>query len=118
AAWGAAAEPGAARLWGVKWALRLPVLELLPDGSSRSVLVTPKIRGKQRAGLIEAARRGGDLDPGKARHIRVIEYEVPDREGDGKGELIALITTITDPRQAPAGAPAPAYPPRRQAEPG
>ena len=27
--------------------------------------------------------------------VRVIEYEVPDRGGDGKGELIALITTIT-----------------------
>jgi hypothetical protein len=26
----------------------------------------------------------------------VIEYEVPDREGDGKDEIIALITTITD----------------------
>ena len=38
---------------------------------------------------------GEDLDPARARHVRVIEYEVPDREGDGKGELIALITTIT-----------------------
>jgi hypothetical protein len=35
--------------------------------------------------------------------LGVVEYEVPDREGEGKGELIALITTITDPRQAPAG---------------
>jgi hypothetical protein len=26
----------------------------------------------------------------------VIDYEVPGHEGDGKGELIALITTITD----------------------
>jgi hypothetical protein len=34
----------------------------------------------------------------------VIEYEVPDRDGDGKGALIALVTTITDPRQAPADA--------------
>jgi len=34
----------------------------------------------------------------------VIECELPDRDGDGKDELIALITTITDPRQAPAGA--------------
>jgi hypothetical protein len=39
----------------------------------------------------------------------VVEYEVPDRDGDGKGELIALITTITDPRQAPARALAQAY---------
>ena len=32
--------------------------------------------------------------------VRVIEYEIPDRDGDG--ELIALITTITDPALASA----------------
>jgi hypothetical protein len=32
----------------------------------------------------------------------VVEYDVPDRDGDGKGELIALITTITEWRRAPA----------------
>jgi hypothetical protein len=32
----------------------------------------------------------------------VVEYEVPDRAGDGKDELIALVTTITDFREAPA----------------
>jgi hypothetical protein len=93
----------------VKAGLRLPVLELLPDGSYRSVLVSPKIKGKARQGLLEAARRGEDLDEDKARYVRVIEYEVPDREGGGTGELIALITTITDPRQVPAGALAQAY---------
>ena len=31
-----------------------------------------------------------------------MEYEVPDRDGDGKGELIALVTAITDFREAPA----------------
>jgi len=35
--------------------------------------------------------------------VRVIEYEVPGRDGERKGELIALITTIT----GPAGASAP-----------
>ena len=98
--------------------LRLPVLELLPDGSYRSVLVNPKITGKARGKLIEAARAGEDLDPGKARHVRVIEYEVPDREADGKGELIALVTTITDPRQAPAGILAQAYHQRWEHETG
>ena len=48
----------------------------------------------------------------------MIEYEVPDREGDGKGELIALITTITDPLQAPAGALAQAYHERWEHETG
>ena len=50
--------------------------------------------------------------------MRVIEYEVPDREGDGKGELIALVTTITDPREASAGALAQAYHERWEHETG
>jgi hypothetical protein len=33
----------------------------------------------------------------------VVEYEVPDRDGDGKGEVIALVTTITE--MAAAAAP-------------
>src|SRR6516165_2984483 len=107
--WCAAADTGAALLWRVKADLRLPVLELLPDGSYRSLLVSRKVKGKARQQRVEAARRGEDLDEDKARPVRVIEYEVPDREGDGTGELIALITTITDPRQAPAGALAHAY---------
>ena len=89
--------------------LLLPVLELLPDGSYRSVLVNPKVTGKKREALIEAARRGDDLDGDQARHVRVVEYEVPDREGDGKDELIALVTTITDVRQATAAVLAQAY---------
>jgi hypothetical protein len=116
--WCAAADSGAALLWRVKSDLRLPVLELLPDGSYRSVLVNPKIRGKARAALIEAARAGEDLDEDEARYIRVIEYEVPDREGDGKDELIALITTITDPAAAPAAALADAYHQRWEHETG
>ena len=92
--WCTAADTGAALLWRVKADLRLDPLEFHPDGSYRSMLVNPKIRGKAREELLEAARGGEDLDPGKARYVRVIEYEVPDREGDGKDELIALITTI------------------------
>ena len=100
--WRAAADTGAALLWRVKADLQLPVLELLPDGSYRSVLISPKINGQ---GPAAAASR----QPAAARtwmrtqvrRVRVIEYEVPDRDGDGKGELIALVTTITDPQQAP-----------------
>ena len=33
---------------------------------------------------------------------RVIAYDVPDRAGNGSGELIVLLTTITDPAQARA----------------
>jgi len=116
--WCAAADSGAALLWRVRSDLRLPVLKLLPDGSYTSVLIEPKIRGKAREALIAAARAGGELDPGQARRIRVIEYEVPDREGDGKGELIALITTIVDPAAAPADQLAAAYAERWEHETG
>ena len=116
--WCTAGDTGAALLWRVKADLRLPVLELLPDGSYRSVLVSPKVRGKARQQLVEAARRGEELDQDKARPVRVIEYEVPGRQGDGKDELIALITTITDPQHAPAAALAHAYHERWEHETG
>jgi hypothetical protein len=107
--WCAAAGTGAALLWRARSSPLLPVLELLPDGSYRSVLVSPKITGKKREALIGAARQGGDLDQDQARHVRVVEYEVPDREGAGKDELIALVTTVTDYRQATAAVLAQAY---------
>ena len=107
--WCTAADTGAALLWRVKSDLTLPPLEFYPDGSYRSVLVNPKVRGKARAALLEAARAGGNLDPRNARYVRVIEYEVPDRQGDGKDEVIALITTIVDFPDAPAAVLAQAY---------
>jgi hypothetical protein len=107
--WCTAADTGAALPWRVKADLTLPPLEFYPDGSYRSVLVNPQVRGKARDKILQAARGGEDLDPEKARYVRVIEYEVPDREGDGKDELIALITTITEFPDAPAAVLAQAY---------
>jgi hypothetical protein len=60
------------------------VLELLPDGSYRSVLVSPKVKWAARQKLIEAARAGGHLDEDRARHARVVEYEVPDVPATGR----------------------------------
>jgi hypothetical protein len=116
--WCTAADTGAALLWRVKADLTLPVLELLPDGSYRSVLVNPKTGGKARQQLVEAARAGKDLDEGKARHVRVVEYTVPDRDGDGTGEVIALVTTITEMTTAPAPLLAQAYHQRWEHETG
>jgi hypothetical protein len=116
--WCTAADTGAALLWRAKADLRLPPLEFLPDGSYRSVLVNPKVKGKARDKILEAARAGEDLDPGKARYIRVIEYEVPDRDGDGKDEIIALITTILEFPDAPAAVLARAYHERWEHETG
>jgi hypothetical protein len=75
--WQAAAATGAALLWRVKNDLRLPVLELLPDGSCLSVVARPVLHDKARAKLIAAARAGEHLDPAQAMRVRVIEYEIP-----------------------------------------
>ena len=107
--WCTAADTGAALLWRVKSDIRLPALEPLPDGSFRSVLVNPKITGRKRNALLEAAGRGDDLEEDQARYVRVIEYQVPDRVGDQDDGPITLVTTITDVRLAPAQALALAY---------
>ena len=116
--WCTAADTGAQLLWRVKSGLTLPVLALLPDGSYSSVLVNPKVRGKAREALLEAARGREDLDEDQARYVRVVEYEVPDRDGDGKGEVIALVTTITQMTAAPAPLLAEAYHQRWEHETG
>src|SRR5690242_6699589 len=114
--WQTAAATGAALLWRVKADLRLPVLELLPDGSYLSLVAKPTLHDKARNKLIAAARAGEYLDPSQAARVRVIEYEIGDR--DGNGELIALITTITDPALAPAHELAQAYTQRWEEETG
>jgi hypothetical protein len=114
--WCTAADTGAALLWRLKANIGLPVLDLLPDGSYRSVLVSPAVLGKKREVLLEAAARGEDLDPAAGRYVRVIEYEVTDR--DGADELIALVTTITDLREASAAQLAQAYHQRWEHETG
>jgi hypothetical protein len=116
--WCTAADTGAALLWRVKSDLILLPVEFFADGSYRSVLVNPKVRGKARQKLLDGARAGEDLDPQKARYVRAVEYEVPDREGDGKDEIIALITTILDFRDAAAPVLAAAYHERWEHETG
>jgi len=114
--WQAAAATGAALLWRVKADLRLPVLDLLPDGSYLSLVARPTLHDKARNKLIAAARAGERFDESQAMRVRVIEYEIPDRDGDG--ELIALITTITDPGLASAQELAQAYCQRWEEETG
>ncbi|MGO9160575.1 MAG: hypothetical protein ACLP7J_07645 [Streptosporangiaceae bacterium] len=67
---------------------------------------------------LRPALDGQDLEEDQARYVRVVEYEVPDREGDGKGEVIALVTTITGMTAAPAPALAEAYHQRWEHETG
>ena len=108
-AWSSAVATGAALLWRAPTGLRLPVISVLPDGTYTSVLIDPTIRGARRERTLAAARAGEQLDAEQAHLVRVVEYDVPDRDGNGTGELIALITTITDPGDARADELAAAY---------
>jgi len=68
---------------------------VLPDGTYLSVLINPGIRGTRRRAAIMATAReiadgtGVGLDPDQAHLVRVVEYDVPDREGNGTAELTA-----------------------------
>jgi hypothetical protein len=129
-AWDAAQATGAALVWRAPTQLDLPVVRVLPDGTYLTVLIKPTIRGRRRDRLIAAARAGADLqdinavpeafDNGlPAVHLaRVVEYDVPDRVGNGTGELIVLLTTITYPTAARADELADAYHQRWEEETG
>ena len=89
-----------------------------PVGTSLSVLINPVIRGaRHRAAILAAADEAAHgavidgalidgaqagLDPTEAHLVRVVEYDIPDRDGTGTGELIVALTTITDPAAARA----------------
>jgi hypothetical protein len=77
------------------------VLRILDDGSYLSVIFATTTRRPARHAICIAARTGGDIDPERARIVRVVEYEVPDR-GDSDPEVVCLLTSILDPRDAPA----------------
>ena len=130
-AWDRAQASGAALLWRAPTQLDLPVVAVLGDGTYLTVLVKPTIRGARRQQLIDAARAGLDLDDpaavprGRDEHglplahlARVIEYDVPDRDGNGTGELVVLLTTITDPGHARADELAAGYHQRWEQETG
>lgn len=116
--WREALRTGADLLWRVKSTVRLPVLEWLPDGSYRSVLIDPAIRGARRTRLVDQARSGVSVPHEQAVAVRVVEYDVPDRTGNGSGELICLITSILDPLDASALELATAYHQRWEFETG
>lgn len=89
---------------GAQAGLRLDHVRDLPDGPWPAVATRPGQRQshkrRQRAAARAAADPGGD-----AVVVRVVQYTVPDRDG----EEIRLVTSILDPADAPAGQPARAY---------
>ncbi len=105
-AWRLARGSGADLLWRAPTQPRLPLVAVLDDGTYLSVLVNPAYRQARRDALIAAAIAGEQLDRADAHLVRVIEYDVPDRDGK---ELICLLTSILDPTEAGAGALASAY---------
>jgi len=132
-AWDTAQATGAALLWRAPTQLELPIVRVLHDGTYHTALIKPSIRGARRERLLAAARAGQDLgdintvpDAFDERGLpvihlaRVVEYDVPDRDGNGTGELIVLLTNILDPDPANGGARADelaaAYPQRWEEE--
>jgi hypothetical protein len=111
-AWGLAAGSGAALLWRAPTGLGLPVVRVLPDGTYLSVLINPAV------GAVADGETDAELDPAQAHLVRVVEYDVPDREGNGTGELIVLLTTILDPAAARADELAAGYHQRWEEETG
>ena len=86
------------------------------SGFRRAAVVAGQ--GRSVAARRSAARGGEDLDEDQARYVRVVEYEVPDRDGDGKDEVIALVTRVTQMTAARAPLLAEAYHQRWEQRPG
>jgi hypothetical protein len=98
ALWRDAAATGAQLLWRVSASFTLPVVTVLADGTYLSQLRPPR------------KKDGGPVT------VRVIEYQVSDDDGKPTGEIFALITTLTDPAEAPAEELAALYPRRWESE--
>lgn len=95
--WKAAAETGAALVWRVQTNLDFPVVAVLPDGSYRSEIGDPEQKRHNRDYARNRRSRQVAVD---YIQVRVIDYEIPNR--DGRDEYIRLITTILDPAEASA----------------
>lgn len=116
--WTQALSTEADLLWRVSATVTLPVIQSLPDGSYRSIVINPKITGARRKTLIDQVRHGHKVPASAAIPVRVIEYEMPDRKGNSTGELICLITSILDPSDATATELATTYHERWESETG
>jgi hypothetical protein len=100
--WCAAADAGADLLWRLGDTIDLPLVRMLGDGSYTSVVFAAKIRRPERDRILAAARAGHGIDEQKARIVRVVEYQIPDRGDRADRELICLLTSILDPNDVPA----------------
>lgn len=98
--WGQAAATGADLVWRAKSSTDLPVLETLSDGSYLSQISDPVLANKRRDQIRKRVRHPVEV-PG--HRVRVVEYQVSDRHGEGaEPETFRLVTTLVDPDEAPA----------------
>lgn len=109
-------QTGADLLWRASSTVKLPVVTWLSDGSYLSITFNPKVREARRRQLIDQARAGSEIDPDYGCVIRVVDYEIPDRKGNGTGEVICVMTSILDPAEASAVELAAAYHERWECE--
>jgi hypothetical protein len=97
---------GAELLWRVSATVRLPVLEVLPDGSYRSEITNQARVSKTRI----SADKIADIRLATHISVRVVEYRVEGHAESGEpSETFRIVTTITDPDQATAAELADAY---------
>lgn len=114
--WQAYRQTGADLLWRVNANLNLPVVRWLPDGSYLSVICHPKTAKRHRSELLRTAAEDAQIDPAEAHVVRVVEYDIPDREGSAAGEIICVMTSLLDPAGATAEELAAAYHERWECE--
>ena len=82
--WQAAAASKADLLWRMQDGPNLPVVRAFPDGSYESFLLDPKVRGRR---ATQRHRGSANIEEPSGIPVRVMEYEVTNR--DGKGEISA-----------------------------
>lgn len=97
---------GADLLWRVTAGIRLPVLEVFPDGSYRSEITNQERGSKTRI----PADTVTDIHLATHIPVRVVEYRINGHADDtGPSQTFRVITSITDPDQASAAELADAY---------
>ncbi|WP_433272255.1 IS4 family transposase [Actinosynnema sp. CS-041913] len=116
--WNRARATGADLLWRINSTVGLEFVEWLPDGSWLAYVIDPEVRSGRRRRLLGRVRAGEDVAAESVTRVRVVEYEVTNRTGNGQGEPICLITTILDPSEASAVELAAAYHERWEFETG
>ena len=94
------AATGADLVWRIGASVSVGHLRWLPDGSYDALIYAPGQSAASRTRLAGQALTGQEIPAEVARLVRVVEYTVPDRNSDG--ELIVVVTTVTDPHDVSA----------------